>query len=306
MKLASNSQRRARPLLGTFVEITAEGTPHDGETAHAIDAAFDAVTLVHRLMSFHERGSDVSRLNREGGYRPVAVHPWTYQVLEAAMDLQHQSTGRFDITVAPALQALRLLPATDGAPARTVTPGALEGSSVILLPGHRVRLRHPALRIALCGIAKGFAVDQAVNALRARGISSGLVNGGGDIAAFGPRAHRVCVRHPSQPARILSQVDLRNEGLASSGPRLGPDRVAGHAGAAIVDPTTGKAVTNIVGATVRASTCMMADALTKPVMICSDSSLRLLDRCCASALLVRRDGDVRATSNWQEATDRAA
>ena len=81
MTPACDSVRRARPLLGTFVEISASGT-YPGDLHAAVSRAFDIVADVHRLMSFHDRDSDVSRLNREAATRPVAVHPWTYEVLE--------------------------------------------------------------------------------------------------------------------------------------------------------------------------------------------------------------------------------
>jgi thiamine biosynthesis lipoprotein len=103
--------RRARPLLGTFVEITAAHAP---ALEAAVEAAFAAVATVHRLMSFHEPDSDVGRLNRHAAADAVRIHDWTYEVLEVALDIHHCSGGTFDITVAPALQALGLLP-RDGA-----------------------------------------------------------------------------------------------------------------------------------------------------------------------------------------------
>ena len=109
MATASDRVRRARPLLGTFVEIEVAGSAKSGVNA-AIDAAFEAVASVHRLMSFHEPDSDVSRLNREASVRPVSVHAWTYRVLEAAVEMHRRSNGMFDIAVAPTLQAMGLLP----------------------------------------------------------------------------------------------------------------------------------------------------------------------------------------------------
>src|SRR5579871_1324466 len=99
MAAGCDKLRRARPLLGTFVEIEASGPDHPG-IVRAIDAAFDAVATVHRLMSFHEGDSDVSRLNRDAFDRAIEVHAWTYQVLEAAVALHRQSNGMFDIAVA--------------------------------------------------------------------------------------------------------------------------------------------------------------------------------------------------------------
>src|SRR6266436_2823256 len=109
MEAAPVSIRRARPLLGTFVEIAVAGQTFDAAEA-AVEAAFSAVATVHRLMSFHETDSDVSRLNRGAASGAVRVHDWTYQVLEAACDLHCRSGGIFDISVAPALQKLGLLP----------------------------------------------------------------------------------------------------------------------------------------------------------------------------------------------------
>jgi hypothetical protein len=100
---------RTRPLLGTFVEITATGRPAAAMHA-AIDAAFAAVARVHRLMSFQESTSDVSRVNRHAATTAVVVHPWTYAVLTTAADLFRRSDGLFDVTVAPELQALGVLP----------------------------------------------------------------------------------------------------------------------------------------------------------------------------------------------------
>src|ERR1700757_4753018 len=112
METVSGNLRRARPLLGTFVEITASGTGAT-DVELAIGAAFDAVERVHRLMSFHDPASDVSRLNREANAGAVAVDPWTFEVLTTAQDLHGRSGGAFDIAVAPVLQRMGLLPAVE-------------------------------------------------------------------------------------------------------------------------------------------------------------------------------------------------
>ncbi|TPW00539.1 MAG: hypothetical protein USCAAHI_00011 [Beijerinckiaceae bacterium] len=62
------------------------------------------------VMSFHDEGSDVSRLNRGAYETAIRVHPWTFEVLEIALDLHSRSNGMFDIRIAPALQKLGLLP----------------------------------------------------------------------------------------------------------------------------------------------------------------------------------------------------
>jgi thiamine biosynthesis lipoprotein len=281
-------------LLGTFVEIAASG---DAEVLEAaLEAAFGAVTRVHHLMSFHDPASDVSRLNRDAGDEDVAVDPWTYEVIRTAVDLNHRSGGTFDITVAPALQRLGLLPDFDGLPA-----GASRGAcdAIVLLPGCRVRFGDPATRIDLGGIAKGFAVDRALEALQTHGIGHGLVNAGGDLAAFGPESERVHIRDPRDPRRAIVRIDVANEAIASSGGQFDPLGSAETAASAVIDARTGEPARACAGVTVRAPDCIVADALTKVVMVAGEAAADLLADFGASAMLVLPDGGIRTSQTWR-------
>jgi thiamine biosynthesis lipoprotein len=299
-----DSVRRARPLLGTFVEIASAGAAH-GETACAIEAAFDAVANVHRLMSFHDPDSDVSRLNREASVRDVAVHPWTYRVLETAIALQRESNGTFDIAVAPVLQKLGRLPRHAGE-TELAAVATRNFEAIELQHDCRVRFRDRSVRIDLGGIAKGFAVDRAVDVLRARGQWHGVVNAGGDLAAFGPRQQAIHIRDPREPRRSLCQVAITDTALASSGRSFDPFEAAHVSGAPVIDPMTQAPTTDIVGATVRAPSCMIADALTKIVMISGEGAGELLAQYQAGALVVFKSGDVRITPDWHDGIGAAA
>jgi thiamine biosynthesis lipoprotein len=291
--------RRAQPHLGTFVEIVVDGRrSHDVD--RAIDAGFAAIARVHRLMSFHDPASDVSRINREAATRAVRVDAWTFSVLRAAGEFHRRSCGLFDVGVAPTLQRLALLP-SDGMRNR---PAPSEGfAAVELLSDRRVRFHSPKVRIDLGGIAKGFAVDRAVAALRRRGIGSGLVNAGGDLRAFGEMRRIVGVRHPTAPRRLLCRVGLRNGAIASSAASAAGRSVARSA---VIDPRTAKVARAIRAASVRAASCMTADALTKIVIIGGADSVALLRRYRASALFVTARGVIRATADWSAELSAAA
>ena len=297
--MASASIRRACPLLGTFVDITAGAGSACRDLDAAVDAAFAAVARVHRLMSFHDPASDVSCVNREAAARPVGVDPWTWRVLEAALDLNRRSNGAFDITVAPVLQRLGLLPpaGTGG----TWACGPAPGDAIELLPGRRVRFLHPDTRIDLGGIAKGFAVDRAIETLRAHDAMSGLVDAGGDVAAFGPAPHTVHLRDPRDPSLLLGAIAIRDEALASSGGRFDPLASASVALPTVIDPQACAPAQTACGASVRAPTCMLADAFTKVVMIAGEAAGPLLDHFAAAALIVRPDGAIVVTPTWQAA-----
>lgn len=302
MAIAPDSIRRARPLLGTFVEIDVADSAGRDPTA-AIDAAFEAVALVHRLMSFHEPDSDVSRLNREAGNAPTRVHAWTYRVLEAAVEMHRRSNGIFDVTIVPALQALGLLPAQKDS--LVVAPETRSADVIELLPDNMVRFRSAGVMIDLGGVAKGFAVDRGVDALRRLGISNGLVNAGGDLRAFGaPRT--IHVRHPRDPGRSIGHVTVADEALASTARRVDLFEGGVPGTSAIIDPSTLKPAGWLDGVTVRAPSCMVADALTKTVMISGTDASELLEHYGASALLVSIDGGIQITSDWRHAVHLAA
>jgi thiamine biosynthesis lipoprotein len=296
--------RRARPLLGTFVEIAVAGAP-PAEMEAAVEAAFGAVATVHRLMSFHDEASDIGRLNRGAFDHPVAVHPWTFEVLGIALDLHQRSGGVFDIGVAPALQALGLLPRRDDE-ASLPEAVANAGDAVALLCDGSVRFHDCGVRIDLGGIAKGYAVDRAVEVLRRCGMGEGVVNAGGDLAVFGPHPHAIHIRDPRQPQRPMCEVGLRAAALASSAGRFDPLSSGEPAGSAVIDPRTGAPVHGVLGATVRAPACVVADALTKVVMAAGEGAGALLESCGASALFVTATGGVHVTADWQDGVHLAA
>jgi FAD:protein FMN transferase len=303
MATASDKIRRARPLLGTFVEIAVAGAARF-EMDQAVNAAFEAVASVHRLMSFHDPDSDVSRLNREAVHRPTRVHAWTFEVLEAAVEMHHRSNGVFDIAVAPILRTMGLLPHSADHP--PIAAGARWLDAIELLPAQTVRLRHPDVGIDLGGIAKGFAVDRALEVLRGFDIPNGLVNAGGDLAAFGPEPETIHIRDPRHPNRSVCRVDIVNEALASTARRFDLFRSAETTGSAIIDPSTGTLTQMIDGATVSAPSCMIADALTKIVMISGTAARELLEHYDAKALLISKDGNVQITPDWHHAVHLAA
>lgn len=294
--MAHASTRRACALLGTYVDIAAAG-PDERDLVAAVDAAIAAIARVHHLMSFHDPASDVSRLNRDAAAGPVAVDPWTWRVLDAAVALNRRSGGAFDVSIAPVLQRLGLLPSAANCGSHRSGPAPAD--AIEMLAEQRIRFRHPAMRVDLGGIAKGFAVDRAVDVLRRHGVTSGLVNAGGDLAAFGPLPHPVVLRDPRDPRRSIGAIAIKDEALASTGGRFDPFVSAAVAPPAVIDPRTRAPARAICGASVRAPSCLLADALTKVVMIAGEAAAPLLEHFAASALVATAHGEVRVTASWQ-------
>ena len=136
-------------------------------------------------------------------------------------------------------------------------------------------------------------------------MSNALVNAGGDLAAFGEEAQLVHIRHPRDPRRLVCSVEVTNEALATTARRFDPFHSADTTGSAIIDPGSGRPMDAIDGATVRAPSCLIADALTKIVMLAGTGSAGLLELYDASALLISAD-DVQISPDWQHAVHLAA
>jgi thiamine biosynthesis lipoprotein len=257
--------RRARPLLGTYVAIEANGCA-DAVLTRAVNAAFEAVARVHRLMSFHDPDSDVSRLNRRAADEPVAVDRWTATVLRHARTMFEATHGLFDCAVGQELMQRGLLPSRR---LDDVESGIF--SAVQLLPGNRVRFS-ARIAIDLGGIAKGFAVDRAIATLRGHGVRDAVVNAGGDMRVMGETARPIHVRcptdHPCYPCLVPAGL-LQNGAVATSSAMATVSKGARRAGQS-ASMRSGASCTDGKAYSVVAPTCLVADALTKAVVQVGD------------------------------------
>lgn len=253
--------RRAQPWLGTLVEVTIADPLGESELAACFNAAFAAVAEVQRFMSFHDRQSDVSRINRAQVGEAVQVHAHTHLVLRTALEVFEASDGIFDIACAPRLVEAGFLPLPGGE--RTVySPGT---GGLVVEDGLQVTKLHP-LWIDLGGIAKGYAVDLAVRALQDRGIRSACVNAGGDLRVIG--TYPVLIRNPRDPADIARKIELQDAALATSANYFRGQETAARS--VLIDGRDGQACAGDFSVSVCAPRCMLADALTKVVAATKD------------------------------------
>jgi thiamine biosynthesis lipoprotein len=270
--------RRSRPLLGTFVEITVCDKT-ENHAHFAVNEAFAAVERIHKLASAHDPKSELSLLNREAASRPVKVSREMFTLLRRADRLAAESQGAFDYTIAPTLANWGLLPRV------LKKKNTCCWRDVLLLPGRLVRFLSP-LSLDLGGIAKGFAVDAAIEVLRKHRVRSATVNAGGDLRVFGPATSTIHLRHPVNPAILASTVRIHNSALATSSPCFTEKNWKGRRVSHLVDAVRQKAITGAVSVSVRARECWLADALTKVVLSAPELAKKLLKKYDAEAFLL--------------------
>lgn len=270
---------RARPLLGTRVDIRVEIADADAANA-AIDKGFAAIAEVHRLMSFHEPTSDVSRLNREAAGTTVSVDAHTFNVLRSAQEFSEGSDGLFDITTAGRLVTWGFLPEPAHAPVPTAQASWRD---IILEDENRVRFARP-LWIDLGGIAKGYAIDQAIAAMALPPDIHALVNAGGDLRVAGPRTEPVQLRSAIEMDEV-PVVEIEDGALACSS---GRENLRPHGEGAVgphVHGQTGRSVGADSFVAVAALDCLTADALTKVVLAAGSEAEAILGHFGAIAYL---------------------
>jgi FAD:protein FMN transferase len=255
---------RAQTWLGTLVEVALP--PLDAHESRFAEA-FAAVAQVHRTMSAHDPTSDVARVARDAHRRPVKIDPGTYAVLELALTLFRETRGAFDVAIAPLLTRNGLLPEMSVGQANYRA-----GMDALRLEGGSFVHAEAPVAVDLGGIAKGYAVDRAVDALRVAGASAGIVNAGGDLRVFGASDWMpIRVRHPAAPTLAVPLFDVRDAAVATSSDNFRDE-------SALVDPRTQSLRTFPGSITVVAPSCALADALTKVVALCPGESAAILAR----------------------------
>jgi thiamine biosynthesis lipoprotein len=253
--MTTHAASRLRPAFGTLVAIDAQAEDALA-VGRGIAAAFEVISNIERLMHPSRAGSDLALLAACLPGHCVPVHAWTWEVLQLCQQFNSSSLGIFD-------------PCLDTAAGRI--------TDVDLLTDGRVRPRAP-LRVDLGGIAKGYAVDRAMQALRDAGCDAGLVNAGGDLAVFGTRSRDIVCRAPHALDRV---IQLRDAALATSAvanPSRPPEHRGYYHGVHRTLPEFGQV-------TVIAASAAVADALTKCLLF-ADADLRrkLLQRFDATEL----------------------
>lgn len=255
-------------MLGTFVEVVLCDAAARAEQA---DAAFAAMQQVHQLASFHAPESELNQLNRNPG-QWLGLNRSLRRLLYIAHHLTRQSEHGFDCSVGGCMVATGLLPAVP----RSAPVKPRSKQPFLAFRAGEVMLTQPVW-LVLDGIAKGFAIDLAVQALKAVGVTAGWINAGGDVRVFGACQQTIEVRHHLQP---LAAVELAQGALCTSAGD-GDDRFPARL-VSLHD-------TAINGCfSVIAPLATLADALTKVVAACPQEQHQAILSSYHSTLLVYR------------------
>jgi len=273
--------KQSRLLMGTVVEIKVVGKDQ-AKAKEAINKAFDEIEKVNSLMSTYIEESEVSLLNREG---EAKVSKETLEVIEEALKISSLSQGAFDITVKPLLDLWKKAKNEAKLPLKEELNKTLSlvNFKNIEIREDTVSFKVPGMKIDLGGIAKGYAVDRAIEALKEAGIENALVNAGGDIYVLGLRSSKkpwkIGIQHPREKNKILAKVKVTNKAVTTSGDYERYFTLDGKRYSHIISPKTGYPAGEVpMSVSIIAQNCALADALATACFVLGpDEGIKLIE-----------------------------
>lgn len=270
----------------------------------AIQDALHQVRKIDALMSLYQERSQVFQLNLHGTLNGPDGH--LLYVLAFAQQLSKLTAGAFDITVQPLWHAFRRANSRGALPAPDEIAAAKSLVNWQSLEVHheQVRLQTAGMAITLNGLAQGYAVDLALEALRARGVRHALLDTG-EFASMGSKTHGqpwiLGIGHPRQDNAISAMVEMDGRKVATSGDYatvFSSDFVHHH----IFDPASGDSPPALASVTVVAPTGILADGLSTAFMVMgADKAFALAAQLPdVDIMLIHKNGTIRRTAHFPE------
>lgn len=324
------SQPPSPPAVATDLSRFEFSAPHMGTEARivlyardpaaarrAADAGFARIHALDAGLSDYRDDSELSRLCARAGQGPIAVGDDLFVVLEAAQSLAQRSGGAFDVTRGAVTRLWRQARKLDEMPEPSRIEAALATGryrDLQLDATHRtVSLARPGMRLDVGGIAKGYAVEQALRAIAAAGTARALVALGGDIALgaappnqAGWRVDVAPLDVPGAPAG--SVLLLHDAAVSTAGDAEQWMEVDGVRYSHVLDARNGRPLDFRSTTTVVAKRGLQADGLdTAASVLGSEAGLRLVATVPGAAVLMVRqshDGRVQrhASPAWPAST----
>ncbi|MBE7032304.1 MAG: FAD:protein FMN transferase [Ruminococcaceae bacterium] len=262
-------------LFDTYCTITAYSK--NAETA--VSAAFDEIARIHRLTNFFDENSDISRINKAKANEPIKVDPIVIEILETALEMDRESEGAFDVTLAPVSMLWKF---DEGEPVPPTAEQIKTALAIVENGGIEVDAESLTVtklsdetKLDLGGIAKGYAGDAAAKVLREMGAKAAIVDLGGNISCIGENPNskdgkwRIGLQKPFAPTGEYSEtVEINEASVVTSGTYQRYFEYGGEQYHHIIDPSTGQPSRHeFDSVTVVGGSSMQADCLATAVYV---------------------------------------
>jgi thiamine biosynthesis lipoprotein len=300
--------KRVQMQMGTLVAITAVAG-NEAVAQAAATAGFAEIRRLEELLSTWIPTSELSQVNAAAGVKTVHVSTETLTVVQRAVQAAEMTDGGFNIAIGPAVDAWNVI---DGQ--RIPTESELDALRPLVdlqavhvdVREQTIYLGKAGMRIDVGGIGKGYAADQAVEALRRAGAIAGVVALSGDIKTFGRlpggKMFPVGIQHPRNEGTVLAWIDLQDEAISTAGDYerfFERDGVRYHH---ILDPRTLQPARRCQSVTVIAREGVWADGLDTGIFVMGvELGMRLVEALPdVEAIIVDVEGHVYVSSGLRD------
>ena len=301
---SSNEQKtfkRTQILLGTVVEIQVRDEDEQ-KAENAITQAFAEVKRIDDLFTTYNEESPVWEINNNSDTL-IKVDDEIYNLLLLCDSVAQLSDGCFDVSLDNLTKAWGFYSDNPHLPNKTAIDSALNlsGWNNIQLIENQTLIRRKNVGLNFGAIAKGYAVDKAIDVLKNSGIKEALVNAGGEIRVFG-NDWLIGIQHPREINSIIKKLKLRDISVATSGDYEQYFEVDGIRYHHILDPKTGFPSRGLQSVSVINKANAFADALATAVFVMGkEKGMKLIESLDnTEAMIIDEEGKIFYSSGFEK------
>ena len=291
-KQADDRAAMSMMLMDTVVEIGVRGCG-----PKQINAAFESMRKVESKLNRFDPSSELSRINSSAGTGPVKASADLFEVVGVALDVAQATGGAFDPTVSPAVELW--------ASQCCKPPELWEIEDVAARIGWEKIELHKDGKISipegvslnLDGIAKGYAVDKALETLKRGGCAAAIVNAGGDVACYAAQNERPWSIGIEGTGSL--KISIRNGAVATSGTERRFKIIDGKKYSHVIDPRSSTPVDGrIISATAVTTRCLSADAWATAALVAAENILDSADDFGVGIVLLDSHNKIKSNKYW--------
>ena len=323
--------KESRIVMDTFCTITVV-SPSRKEAKEAIEAGFTEVKRLEQLLNFFSADSEVTALNRASGREPVKVSRDTLDVIKKTVEIANYTDGAFDPTIGP---LMRLWGFESQNPKPSIPLENKIKDALRFVDYKKIKINNVAsqifleekgMEIDLGGIAKGYAADRAIEAIKAKGIKAALVAIAGDIKTFGLKPDlqpwKIGIQNPRIESGVRGQstthgasgvmneedifasLYIKDKAISTSGDYQRFFIQNGKQYHHILNPGTGYPAAGVISVSIIAPEGYMADGLSTGIFVLGpDKGIKLLESMGFDGMIVDANKKIFITKNLKREID---
>ena len=255
--------------MDTYMTVKAYGSNGDA----AVDAAVDEINRLDALLSTGKKDSEIGQINANNGGQ---LSEDGAVLMERSLELYKSTNGAFDVAIYPVMKAWGFTDGNYQVPDADTLKATLELADPFLIDYDKetstVSFKKDGVQIDFGGIAKGYTSSRIMDIYREKGVTSGLVNLGGNAQVFGTKPDgslwRVAVQSPDSEDEYLGVLETKDKAIITSG---GYERYFEKDGVTyhhIIDPSTGYPADNgLISVTIVSADGTLADGLSTSLFV---------------------------------------